>query len=162
MSSTDRPDPALLIPPEFRGHLGFLLSKAHRALVGEIDAVLHEGLSVRHFAILSVLHYRGGLRQTDIGGVIGMDRTTTMKVIDELEARGMLRRTPHAEDRRANALELTARGRAWRERMLPLLAEQEAIFLEPLSAGERTLLHELLLRLVTAAFDRKRTNCHKP
>lgn len=158
MSTVEHPEPALLIPPEFRGHLGFLLSKAHQALLGEIDALIDDGLSVRHFAILSVLHYRGGLRQTDIAGVIGMDRTTTMKIVDELEARGMLRRTPHADDRRANALDLTAKGRAWRARMLPRLADQEAVFLASLSPGERLLLQELLLRLVTDALIRKRTN----
>lgn len=160
-SPTEKPDPAQFLPPEFRGHLGFLLNSARRALVAEIDAVIDGGLSVRHFAILSVLHHRGGLRQTDIAGVIGIDRTTTMKIVDELERAGMLRRTPHAEDRRANALDLTGKGRAWRERMLPRIAEQESTFLDSLSPGERTLLQEMLLRLVTASFYRKRTNCHE-
>lgn len=161
-SPPEKLDFAQMLPPEFRGHFGFLLNKAQRALVAEIDTVLDSGLSVRHFAILSVLHHRGGLRQTDIAGVIGIDRTTTMKIIDELEHAGMLRRSPHAEDRRANALDLTSKGRAWRERMLPRIAEQESTFLESLSPGERTLLQEMLLRLVTASFDRKRTNCHQP
>ncbi|NGY03692.1 MarR family winged helix-turn-helix transcriptional regulator [Solimonas terrae] len=160
--SSEKPDLASLVPPEFRGHLGFLLSKAHRALLSEIETVFADELSIRHFAILSVLHHRGGLRQTDIAGVIGIDRTTTMKIVDELEQSGMVRRSPHSEDRRANALDLTDKGRAWRERMLPGVIEQEAVFLDSLSEGERTLLQELLLRLVTASFDRKRTNCHQP
>ncbi|MFT4047528.1 MAG: MarR family transcriptional regulator [Solimonas sp.] len=161
MTTSDRPDPALLVPPEFRGHLGFLLNKAQRALVDDIDAVLDDGLAARHFAIVGLLHRRSGLRQTDIAGVIGIDRTTTMKVIDGLERRGMVKRTPHAVDRRANALELTEKGRRWRERMLPRLAEREAVFLAPLSEGERTLMQELLLRLVSAAFDRKYANHHQ-
>ena len=161
MSHPERHDPAQLVPPEFRGHLGFLLNKAQRALVDDIDAVIDEGLAARHFAIVSILHRRSGLRQTDIAGVVGIDRTTTMKIIDELEQRGMVKRSPHAEDRRANALELTARGRAWRERTLPRLAEREALFLAPLSEGERTLLQELLLRLVTASFVRKQPNHHQ-
>jgi DNA-binding MarR family transcriptional regulator len=148
------------MPPEFGGHLGFLLAKAHRALIDEADAVIGDELLVRHFAILSVLLYHGGLRQTDLGGVMGIDRTTMMKIIDDLEQRGMLRRSPHAEDRRANALDITAKGRHWRERMLPRLVEQESIFLAPLSQGERTLLQEILLRLVTSAFDRK--SIHRP
>ncbi|WP_051362291.1 MarR family winged helix-turn-helix transcriptional regulator [Solimonas soli] len=160
MATTDRPDFAQLIPPEYRGHLGFLLNKAQRALVDEIDTALGDGLAARHFAIVGVLHARPGLRQTDLAGLIGIDRTTTMKIVDELEGRGMVRRAPHAEDRRANALELTAEGRAWRERVLPLLIEQETRFLAPLSAGERTLLQELLLRLVAASFDRKHTDHH--
>jgi DNA-binding MarR family transcriptional regulator len=159
--SSEKPDLASLVPPEFRGHLGFLLSTANRALVAEIDAAFANDFSVRHFAVISLLHYRSGLRQTDIAGVLGIDRTTTMKIVDELERTGMVRRTPHAEDRRANALELTAKGRAWRERMLPRVVQQETLFLDSLSEGERTLLQELLLRLVTASLDRKRTNCHQ-
>ncbi|MGH8444769.1 MAG: MarR family winged helix-turn-helix transcriptional regulator [Solimonas sp.] len=161
MTAGDRPDFAQLIPPEYRGHLGFVLTKAHRALVAELDGVIDDGLNVRHFALVAVLHHRGGLRQTDIGAMLDADRTTTMKAVDDLEERGMLRRTPHASDRRANAVELTDAGRAWRERMLPRLGEQENAFLEPLSAGERTLLHELLLKLVAAAYDRKSPNCHE-
>lgn len=157
-SPNQRPDPAQLIPPEFQGHLGFMLSKAHRALLEEIDPAVGDGLSIRHFAILSVVHHHSGLRQTDIGGAIGTDRTTTMKMIDELEQAGMLRRKAHTEDRRANALDLTAKGRATRERIMPRLAEREAVFLEPLSPGERLLLQELLLRLITASLDRKRPN----
>jgi DNA-binding MarR family transcriptional regulator len=155
-SPVSRADLAQLIPPEFHGHLGFMLSKAHRALLDEVEPVVGDGLSIRHFAVLSVVQRRQGLRQTDIGEVIGIDRTTTMKLLDELEHAGMLRRRPHAEDRRANALELTAKGRATRERILPRLVEQEAVFLQPLSPGERLLLQELLLRLITTSFDRKR------
>src|SRR3546814_11464831 len=93
--------------------------------------------------------------------VIGSDRTTTMKIVDELERAGMLRRTPHADDRRANALDLTSKGRSWREKMLPRIVEQESTFLDSLSQGERTLLQELLLRLVTASFDRSPANHHQ-
>src|SRR3546814_16375719 len=118
-SPIERSDLAQLLPPEFRGNLGFLLNSARRALVAEIDAVMDGDLSIRHFAILSVLHHRGGLRQTDIAGVIGIDRTTTMKIVDELERAGMLRRTTHPDDRRANAPELTSQGRSRREKMPP-------------------------------------------
>src|SRR3546814_18955435 len=104
-------------------------------------------LSIRHFAILSVLHHRGGLRQTDIAGVIGIDRTTTMKIVDELERAGMLRRTPHADDRRAKALDLTSKGRSWRAKMLPQIVEQETTFLDTLRPGYSPHLQELLLRL---------------
>ena len=158
MPTPERQDFAQLIPPEYRGHLGFLLNKAQRALVDEIDTAIGDGLAARHFAIIGFLQRNPGLRQTDLAGVIGIDRTTTMKVIDELESRGMVKRSPHAVDRRANALSLTDKGREWHTRTLPLLAEQEARFLAPLSEGERTLLQELLLRLVSEWFVRKRPN----
>src|SRR3546814_4990742 len=78
-SPIERSDLAQLLPPEFRGNLGFLLNSARRALVAEIDAVMDGDLSIRHFAILSVLHHRGGLRQTDIAGVRSEEHTSELQ-----------------------------------------------------------------------------------
>src|SRR3546814_20453023 len=101
-------------------------------------------------ATTTIYTYLHTLALHDALPIFGIELTTTMKSVDELERAGMLRRTPHADDRRANALDLTSKGRSWREKMLPRIAEQESTFLDSLSQGERTLLQELLLRLVTA------------
>jgi DNA-binding MarR family transcriptional regulator len=147
---------AELIPPEFRGHLGFLVAKAKQLLSEEMDAMLSVGgYSIRHFAVLSMIRRHHGLRQTDLADMLGVDRTTMMKMADELEQRGLLQRIRSAEDRRAYSLELTAAGEAWyAETLLPIVAEEER-FLAPLSPGERALLQEMLLRLVESALDRR-------
>lgn len=164
MSQAPSPRPSLdeLLPPEFKGNLGLLLARARMGLAEEMDALFDDGgLGIRHFAVLSLINRRGGLRQTDIAAVMGIDRTTTMKVVDELEARGLLQRSRSSEDRRANAIDLTDAGRAWRERYVPPIAEQEQRFLSPLSPGERTLLQELLMRLVAGVHQRRNTDSHE-
>ena len=94
-----------LIPAEFRGNLGFLVAKAKQLLSDELDVALRDsGLQIRHFAVLSLIRRRAGLRQTDLCEVLGVDRTTMVKVVDDLEGAGLLRREPHAADRRAHAL----------------------------------------------------------
>jgi DNA-binding MarR family transcriptional regulator len=144
------------VPPKLRLHLGFLLTKSRQHLAEELDSALPaDGPSLRHFAVLSTLEWRAGLRQTDVGDVLGLDRTTTMKVVDDLESRGMLHRTRRTEDRRAYTLEITDAGRAWKESVLPLILAQEERFLSPLSPGERVLLQEMLLRLVENSLHRK-------
>lgn len=156
MSADVAPLMSQLIPPELRGHLGFLLAKSKQRLAEDLNAVLPaDGPSLRHFAVLSVIGWRGGQRQTDLGDALGLDRTTIMKVVDDLERRGMLSRARRAEDRRAYTVGLTEQGRAWRESVLPLIVEHEERFLEPLSPGERALLQEMLLRLVENSLIRK-------
>ncbi|MDB5972991.1 MAG: MarR family transcriptional regulator [Hydrocarboniphaga sp.] len=147
------------VPPEYRGHLGFLVAKARQLLSEQMDARLSaSGYSVRHFAVLGGLGRQSGLRQTDLCDTLGIDRTTIMKLVDDLERGGLLQRNRHPDDRRAYVLELTDAGQAAHARMLvPILAEEEQ-FLAPLSPGERALLQEMLLRLVERALDRKQTN----
>lgn len=147
---------AELIPQEYRGHLGFLVAKAKQLLSEEMDALLRErGYGIRHFAVLSVIRRHAGLRQTDLGDRLGIDRTTIMKTVNELEQRGLVQRSRRAEDRRAYTLELTAAGEAWyAEALVPILAEEQR-FLAPLSPGERALLQEMLLRLVENALARR-------
>jgi len=159
MSSSTSPRPVFDLPAEFRGNLGFLLGRSRQGLIDEMDAVFDgDGLGIRHFAILSLLHRQGGLRQTDIASVMSMDRTSTMKIVDELEHHGLAQRSRNSEDRRANAIDLTVAGRAWRERFLAPIIEQEQRFLSPLSPGERVLLQELLLRLVAGVQQRRSDN----
>jgi DNA-binding MarR family transcriptional regulator len=147
---------AELIPPEYRGHLGFVVAKAKQLLSEELDALLRQsGYGIRHFALLSMIRRNSGLRQTDLCDSLGVDRTSMMKLVDELEQRGLLQRVRSTEDRRAYTLELTAAGEAWHaETLVPIVAEEER-FLAPLSPGERALLQEMLMRLVESALDRR-------
>lgn len=148
-----------LLPAEYRGNLSFLLVRARQGLFEMMDAVFaDENLGVRHYAILGLLVRRGGVRQTDIASVMSLDRTTTMKVLDELEERRLVQRSRNSEDRRANAIDITAAGRAWRERHLAAVVAQEQRFLEPLSPGERALMQELLVKLVSGVHERRLRN----
>jgi len=161
-SPPSRPLFSELLPAEFKGNLSFLLARTRQELADEMDAIFDgDGLGIRHFAVLSLLFRRGGLRQTDIGAVMNLDRTTTMKVVDELEDRGLLQRSRSSEDRRANAIDLTDAGRAWRERHTTRVLEQEQRFLSSLTPGERTLLQELLLKLVAGVHQRRSVNHHE-
>lgn len=140
------------IPEEFRGHLGFVLARARLELIRGLDAVIQpSGLHARHFALVRLLQQRPGLSQVQLAGLLGTDRTTTMKMADELERRALVSRSRSRTDRRANTLSLTARGERWISTLLPAAVGEEERFLAPLSPGERALLQELLVRLVRHA-----------
>ena len=140
------------LPPELCQHLGFMLGKARQELADRLDRLTAPlGLTIRHFGLLLLTTRRGAMRQTDLADAVRLDRTTVMKMIDELEAAGLVKRGADPEDRRANAVKATAKGVQWLEKLKPSAEEIERDFLSPLSSTEQEALRGLLTRLVSHA-----------
>jgi DNA-binding MarR family transcriptional regulator len=69
------------------------------------------GLEPRHAGVLFRLAANEGLSQQAIGGLIGLNPTRMVFLVDELEQRGLVERRRNAADRRSYALYLTGQGR---------------------------------------------------
>ena len=52
------------------------------------------------------------LTQTELPGMIGLDKTTMVVTVDELEGKGLAERLPSPTDRRARVIKVTDAGRA--------------------------------------------------
>ncbi len=52
------------------------------------------------------------LRQKDLAALLSLDGSSVVRLLDNLEAAGLIRRREEASDRRAKAIFLTAKGRA--------------------------------------------------
>ncbi len=133
-------------------HTGFLISRmgfvAQKQFAERIDSL---GLSTRMWGALNVLEAEGAITQHALCGCIGMDPSSMVSTIDELEAKGLVQRRPHPSDRRAHALHLTDNGRQTLSRGRKLAKGAQEELLAPLSAQEREQLHGLLLRLALAS-----------
>jgi DNA-binding MarR family transcriptional regulator len=70
------------------------------------------------------------------------------RMIDRLEQKGLVRRTPHPEDRRATNLEITAAGRALYPQLLAAKEKVQAQFLRGFGKDDVRLLESLLNRLM--------------
>ena len=79
---------------------------------------------------------------------ISYDPGAMTRMIDRLQEKGLIRRTPNPEDRRATNLELTAAGRALYPQLLAAKETVQAQFLRGFSKGEVRLLESLLNRLL--------------
>ena len=135
-------------------HLGPLLGRAHDAhRLRSAEALGRLGLTPKGFGALTVLDADGPLPQVELARRQGIDRTTMVAVVDELERLGAVRRARDERDRRAYALEITPVGRRLLERAESAMAEAEEAFLAPLSAAERTRLKRALRALVEGASD---------
>jgi DNA-binding MarR family transcriptional regulator len=92
-------------------NLCWLLSRASYALTTELSAALEEiGLSPRAHIVLSAA-MTGDHTQTDLARMVGLDKTTMVVTLDDLEAAGLAERRPSTSDRRARVIAVTDAGR---------------------------------------------------
>ncbi|MEU9384058.1 MarR family winged helix-turn-helix transcriptional regulator [Streptomyces sp. NPDC048279] len=103
--ATDRPGDASPFA------LGLLLRRAHwhaAAVMGE--ALRPLGIELRHFAVLIVLVDRGPTVQRDLAAATGSDKAGIMRVVDDLERKGLAVRKAVPGDRRVREVEITPEG----------------------------------------------------
>src|SRR5882757_6356071 len=106
-------DPALDDCPEcLAGNLNWLLTQAHYALATELAAAFEPlGITPRGHSVLAAA-MGGGLTQKELAELVGLDKTTMVVTLDELEAAGLAKRVASVSDRRARVVEVTTAGRA--------------------------------------------------
>lgn len=110
----------------------------------EIDAM---GLTHAQFDVLATLGDTAGMTCKVIGEQTLITKGTLSPVLDRLEAKGLIRRTPGAQDRRQVVISLTDAGQALYERtFLPHVRRMQPRF-DVLSPEEQRLLIHLLTRL---------------
>jgi DNA-binding MarR family transcriptional regulator len=138
-------------PPvtEFAGQLFFRLWRAMHtrtaALLGSI------GLTPALFALLNVVGAREGAIQQELGSALGIDRSTMVSLIDQLESAGLAARRPSAADRRAREIAITPKGRRVLQRARGLISRVEDEVFAGLTADERRELLALLRRALDSA-----------
>jgi DNA-binding MarR family transcriptional regulator len=138
-------------PPvtEFAGQLFFRLWRATHTRAA--DALETVGLTPALFALLNVIGAREGAIQQELGSAMGIDRSTMVALIDQLESAGLAKRRPSATDRRARQVEITPKGRRLLQRARRMVAQVEDEVLAGLTAEERRELEALLRRALDSA-----------
>jgi DNA-binding MarR family transcriptional regulator len=111
------------------------------------EALTPLGLRVRHYGVIQALADHGPSSQQALGRWLGIDRTTMVGTIDDLERLGLVARKPDPADRRAYRVELTPRGRTTLVRATGVVAATERTLLAPLDPEEQGTLRALLRRL---------------
>jgi MarR family transcriptional regulator for hemolysin len=103
--------PSVVEPPgPLVSDLCWLLARASHALTTEMTAALEDsGISPREHTVL-VTAMTGAYTQTELARMIGLDKTTMVVTLDELEAAGLAERKPSSTDRRARVIGVTAAG----------------------------------------------------
>jgi DNA-binding MarR family transcriptional regulator len=134
---------------EFAGQLLFRLWRvSHTRTAEALDSL---GLTTAHFALLNVLGTHEGAIQQELGAAMGIDPSTMVSLIDQLEAEGLAKRRPRPGDRRARQVSITPKGRRLLQRARKMAFEAEDELLRGLTAAERRELLGLLRRAFSSA-----------
>ena len=134
---------------EFAGQLFFRLWRATHMRVAEVLGSL--GLTPALFAVLNVIGARDGAIQQELGAALGIDPSTMVSLIDQLESAGLAKRRPSPRDRRAREVLMTAQGRRLLRRARRLVSEAEDEVLRGLTGDQRHELLTLLRRALASA-----------
>jgi DNA-binding MarR family transcriptional regulator len=134
---------------EFAGQLLFRLWRAsHTHAAAALETI---GLTPALFALLNVIGAHDGAIQQELGAVLGIDPSTMVSLIDQLERDGLANRRPRASDRRAREIAITPQGRRLLKRARRTLSESEDEVLRGLTDQERSELVTLLRRALGSA-----------
>jgi MarR family transcriptional regulator for hemolysin len=129
-------------------NLSWLLSRASYTLSTELTAALEGlGISPRAFCVLTSAS-AGDHTQIELAEKVGLDKTTLVVTLDELENAGLARRRPSPEDRRARIIEVTPAGRRRIDEAKRIVDAIQADVLAALPARERRMFVGGLTRLV--------------
>lgn len=99
------------------------------------------------YVVLSALESGPAPTQSQLAAGIGRDKTRLIPILDRLEVRDLLRRTPDPDDRRNRVVALTDTGRALLEACRASVQEMEEELLAEISAGDRATFRRVLDRL---------------
>jgi DNA-binding MarR family transcriptional regulator len=117
--------------------LGHLLKQAYLQFTGLTSAALEPlGITALEWAALLRFDEEPLLSQAGLAQLLGIDRTSMVALIDQLEEKGLVKRRPHRDDRRKNAVELTVNGRDLKNRAAQLVDGCERQFLAALTKSD--------------------------
>lgn len=131
------------------GSMGYLVNR----LAGSMHAAFDrraEALDVTaaQWAVLIALFNDDAATPGELTRFVGVDGAAITRLLDRLEAKGLVAREPHASDRRAVMIRLTDAGRRLTPQIVAISREENERFLEALNMEEReqflTLLHQLV------------------
>lgn len=135
------------------------IMRAQQVLIGRYNALLRPlGITFPRYEALMLLSFtrKGALPLGKIGERLQVHRTSVTNIVDKLEADGLVRRVPHADDRRATLAEIMPAGRRLAERATAVL-NQDLFGVGALPAEQHDALTAILreLRLDAGDFARE-------
>jgi len=132
-------------------NLAWLLAQASHSLKTELTAALEDvGISPRGHHVLKTA-MQGRYTQTELARIVGLDKTTMVVTLDELEAAGLAERLPLPEDRRARVIAVTESGAASVRQAEEIAARIQADVLQTLPPRERKAVLAGLERLAAGS-----------
>ena len=127
------------------GHLIRRAQQVSTALFSEECAGFD--LTSVQFAALFAIRAHPGVDATRLSAIIAFDRSTIGDVLERLEAKNWIRRSPSPHDRRVKLLHLAPEGARLLRQVRPAVERVQERLLAPLAPKDRTTMVRLLAEL---------------
>jgi len=129
--------------------VGYLVKRAHGLCLDALEPGLaDQGLTFLQFAVLMSIRDKLALNAKDICISLRHDSGALTRVLDQLEARGLVQRRRSAEDRRAIDLHLTQQGLEALQSVVPMVVDKINHAVRDFSHAEMDELLRLLNKLI--------------
>jgi DNA-binding MarR family transcriptional regulator len=129
--------------------LAHLVKDATRALVRALQARLVEhDVSFGHWTFLRVLWEQDGLTQRELSREAGVMEPTTFTALQALERLGYVERRQLPENRKNVYVHLTPKGRALKDKLVPLAEEVNRVAVDGIDAAQLSAARAVLLAVI--------------
>ena len=140
---------ALLGEGPAHGIVGYQLAQATivtSKVFDQVTALQADNARLRpvEFTLLALVFDNPDVNARQLSRALAITPPNLVGRLEQLQSRGFIERRRSEEDGRAQHIRLTPMGRKLMQRYASMLAEREQIALAGLTAGERTILIELL------------------
>jgi DNA-binding MarR family transcriptional regulator len=129
-------------------YLPYLINRVGAAFVaGYEQDIARHGLSIAMWRVLAGLSTGDKHRQIDVAQLTSIDVSTLSRLITRLVSLGLVTRTRSDTNSREVSVELSAKGRALVNRLIPRARELEAEAVAGIPAAELAITRETLRRM---------------
>jgi DNA-binding MarR family transcriptional regulator len=135
-------DTVPFLPESSIGYLSRRFTQAQAAALEPIFAA--EGITMVHWSALIRIHFQGTTTGIEVARDLAYDKGAVTRLLDMLEARGLLTRTRDTDDRRCVNLTLTDAGREVAERCRAQVTQRWNAWLDDWQPAE---VHQLIATL---------------
>lgn len=149
------PDRAAFYDPENyqpNESIGYMMRRIFNTVTAEVDRELEpSGLTSAQWVPLLKLHMGAGSTVAELARGCQQDAGSMTRLLDRLEAKGMVRRVRSGEDRRVVNIELTDEGRAAAKKIPAVLCGVQNAHMRGFTIEEWQTLKGLLRRILDNA-----------
>ena len=113
-------------------------------------AVAEYGVSSAQWMVLNAVYFDRARTPAQIAQHIGVDRSAITRLVDRLEAKGLVERSRENADRRSINIELTTRGKNLVPKLIKTAKSNEERFINALGENDKANFFRGLSRLLSA------------
>lgn len=130
--------------------LGYVIGRAGRAVANRLNQNFEKAgydVTCEQWAVLMNLWHKNGQNQKELAGITCKDKTSITRLLDGLEKKNFVVRTPGKKDARQKLIYLTNQGKAFQQELLKLVKQTLAEAQKGIKARDLIVCKDVLRRV---------------